>query len=344
MKHFLKIPYTAFTAGLLVVVLTVSSVQADVTRKHKISSSFMGASETLSTEYYASDRSTSETLTKWTEGMMKTMTGGKSNESISVVRLDKEVIWNIQPKKQTYNEMTFAEFREMIQKGIKQMQEMRGPDTSASSENDYAWTTEDKSDPNPKTINGYSCKNAKVTAIGINKKNPEDKVWITMDIWNSKDLPGADDILAYQQRYMKAINLDESVLTPGLMTAMGSYQKQMGQLFEAVKKAPGEPVLMTIEVKNRQIAIPKAEGDTLNIGNAAAQEMLSKLPFGFKKEKKEKKEPPAPKEPQSGELQYEDKVSFQMTNELIEASTGAIDASKFEVPSGYKLVKTKERE
>ncbi len=309
---------------LILVALCALTAHADVTRKQKVTSQSFGAYEGTTTYYYTADRSAEESEKRWTAGVMKTMTGGKPTESASITRLDKEIIWQIDPRKKSYTEMTFAEFREMIMKAQQEMAAEGGEevDTSTVSEDLYDWTWETKSDPNPRTINGFVCHNAQFVATGINKQNPEDKVWIRFDCWNSPDIPGSEEIRAFQMRYLQALKLDEKALTPGLMSAAMFYQKQMDKLIEEMKKAPGESVLQTMEIKRRQLVGP-AVGQA--VGEAAKEELLGKLPFGKKKEKKQE------------EPRWEEKVKFSFTSELLEASLNPVDPGKFEVPAGFKL-------
>jgi len=319
---------TLLSLAALLAVVSVTTSQADVTRKHKTASQSWGASEATSTEYYAADRSAEESTTRWTQGMMKTMTGGKPAESVTITRLDKEVVWQLDPKKKTYTEMTFAEFRDMLQKSQEGMKgEEEEADTVQTPEDQYEWIIETKSDPNPRTINGWTCRNVYVVATGANKTNPEDKVWISMNAWNSPEVPGADEIRAFQERYLKALGLDERALTPGLVAAALLYQKQLSSLIEEMKKAPGEPVTSTMEIKRRQLVGPSI-GKA--VGEAAKEEIMGKLPFGKKKEKK-------PEEPR-----WAEKVKFSVTTELTGAAVAPLDAAKFEVPAGYELKKEKE--
>jgi hypothetical protein len=313
---------------LLILLVLVSSAHGDVTRKHKTSSVSFGAFDATSTEYYAEDRSANETSTLWTKGMMKTMTGGKERASTTITRLDKEVVWTLDPKEKTYNEMTFAEFREMMKKSMKEMQDAKGEDEAKAdtvSEDMYEWKTEAKSDPNPKTIHGWTCRNMHVVAVGTNKQNPEDRVSITVNNWNSPDVPGAEEIRAFQERYVKAIGLDEMALTPGMMNAAMMFEKQLKSLIEESKKAPGEPVTSLIEIKRHELVGPSV-GEAMKEGMKS--ELMGKLPFGKKKE-----------EPKAQEPKYEERVKFSVNTELMEASTGNVDAAKFEIPAKFKLKK-----
>jgi hypothetical protein len=310
---------------LFVLLIFAASANADVTRKQTVTSQFMGANEGTTIEYYSGDMHTSESTTKWTSGMMKTMSGGKPVESSTIVRLDKQLVWTINPKDKTYTEMTFDQFREMMKKGIATADSAQKEHPDTTSEDMYTWMVDDKSETGPKTIHGWECKNVHIEATGVNKHDPQDKVLITINTWNSSDVPGAKEIQDFGARYVKALGLDQVALTPGLSQATMFYQKQFQQLMDAAKKAPGEAVQSLMEIKRNQLKSP-------DLGKAMAEgaksELMGKLPFGKKKQ-----------EPKEEKPEYELKVKFSATSELTEASTSAVDATKFEVPAGYKLKK-----
>lgn len=312
---------------LLAVLMLSIAAQADVTRKHSTTSKFMGTNSATTTDYYTADRSASESSTKWTKGFMKTMTRGKAVESTTIIRLDKELVWTLDPKKGTYQEMTFAEFKEMLEQGMAEMEQAQSDEeieeeAEPGTEDMYEWTTEDVSDHEPKTINGWLCKNAHIVTTGIHKEDPKDKVVISFDTWNSEEVPGTAEIADFQMRYMKAIGLDERVLTPGLLQIAALYQEKMAALIDAVKKAPGEPVQSLIDIQhNRQ----KGKSVGQAIGEGAAGELAKKVPFGFGKKKD--------KEPV-----YEMKTVFSVENELTEATESAVEGAVFEVPEGYKKI------
>ncbi|HEY3293876.1 MAG TPA: hypothetical protein VGL38_00405 [bacterium] len=310
---------------LLILLVCVTAANADVTRKQTVSSQFMGANEGTTIEYYSADRHATESTLKWTRGMMKTATGGKTVESGSIVRLDKQLVWSINPKDKTYTEMTFEQFREMLKKGNAEVEKAEGERPDTAREEMYTWTVVDKSEAQPKMIGGWNCRNVRIEATGVSKADSMDKVIMTIDTWNSPDVPGAKEITEFGERYVKALGLDKEALTPGLMQASAMYQKQFKELIEAARKAPGEPVQSLMEIKRNQLKGP-------DIGKAIAEgaknELMGKLPFGRKKE--------APKEQKP---EYEVKVKFSVTSTLTEASTSATDAAKYEIPAGYKLKK-----
>jgi hypothetical protein len=307
---------------LIIVLLFASTVFADVTRKHTVQSQVMGSSEGTSTDYYTADKQTTESVTKWTSGLMKTMSGGKPIETINIVRLDKQVVWSVNPKEKEYTEMTFQEFRDMLKKGIAQTEKEEPADTV--SEDMYEWTVT-RLDPAPaKVINGWNCKNLSVVAKGVNKHMPEDSVLITLNTWNSTEVPGAQEIKDFSVKYLQALGMGEFALTPGLSQASVLYSKQLQAVIDASKDAPGEPVQSLTEIRQHQLKT-KPIGDAIKEG--VANDMMAKLPFGKKKAPKEEKP------------EWIMKVKFSVASELKESAAAAIDASKFEVPAGYKLKK-----
>jgi hypothetical protein len=312
---------------ILALLLLVGSAQADVTRKQVTTSQFFaGTTEATSTQYFAADRSADESTSKFTSGIGKTVAGGKERPGTTIRRLDKELVWTVDPKDKSYSEMTFAEFRDMMHKGTAEMEQAQGEESADTvAEDMYEWKVEDKSESQPKTIHGWTCRNAHIEATGVNKKDSLDKVVMTVNLWNSPDIPGEKEIQEFQIRYAKALGLDQWAQTPGLQQAAMLYQKQFEQLVEAAKKAPGESVTNQIEIKRFQ---PKGPSVGKAIQQGVQNELMGRLPFGGKKK------PPKEEKPQ-----WEWKVKFSMNSELVEATVGPVDAAKFEVPAGFKLRK-----
>lgn len=313
----------------LCLILAVNAF-ADVKREYKTASTIskMGTNTATSADYYSVDRQNSESTTKWTGGFMKTMTGGKAVESSVITRIDRDSIWTVDHKKKTYSAMSFAELREQIKKGMAQLDEAQGEEEPADTagQDMYEWTLEDKSDENPRTIGGWVCRNAHVVATGVNKSDANDKVIITVDMWNSEEVPGAAEIVEYSKKYLAALGLDDLALTEGLMMSVYLYADKMKEVLDKAKNARGESVTSLIKVERNKLKGP-------NLAKAAkegvANELSAKVPFGLGKKKKQEDAKP----------EYVLKTVFSSERELVSATTDAVDAAKFEVPEGYKLKK-----
>lgn len=306
-------------------------VFADVKREYtsKSTISRMGSNESTNTDFYSVDKYTAESTVKWTSGFMKTMSRGKEAESATITRLDRDSVWTLDKNKETYSVMSLAEFREQLKKGMAEMEnaepEEDEPDSLAPEEM-YEWTVEDVSAADSKEINGWSCKNAHVIATGINKQDPNDKVIITVDMWNSEAVPGSAEIMEFTMKYLEALGLDELALTQGLMTASVLYANKMNEVLGKAKEAKGEAVQSLVKIEHNRL---KGKNLAKAAKEGAAEELAAKVPFGLGKKKKKEEEKPT----------YVLKTVFSSERTLLSASVDAVDGTKFEVPAGYKLKK-----
>ena len=146
---------------LAILMLSLISVSADVTVYQKSTTDNllgMGGSEVTTTEYYKADKSCRENSTKFTSGMMQFATGGKATQNMEIVRLDKSVIWEIEPKEKSYTEMDFSAMKEFMKSGFapEGMEEERSP---AEDEDEYDWSIDIKKGDKSENINGFESKN-----------------------------------------------------------------------------------------------------------------------------------------------------------------------------------------
>ena len=306
-------------------------VLADVKRETKTSGTIarMGVNEATATDYYTADKHTSESVVKWTRGIMKTLTGGKALDGANIVRLDKDSVYTVDKRKETYAVMSLAELREQIQKGMTDMEgaqpEEEDEVDSTSTEDLYEWTTEDVSEADAKEIHGFTRRNARIRTTGINKQDANDKVIINFDMWNCENVPGTEEILAFNQNYLKALGLDELALQEGLLASAWMYQGKLTELIEAAKKAPGEAVTSLIKIEHNRL---KGKSLKQAAKEGAAEELTKKVPFGLGKKKKQEEKP-----------EYVLKTVYSFDYELLNAAVEAVDTAKFEVPAGFKRKK-----
>jgi hypothetical protein len=311
---------------LFALLSAVMIAQADVVRETTSSSTIasLGSNEGTTTNYFAGDRNTAESAVKWSAGFMKTITRGKPAESSTITRIDKEVVWTLDLKKKTYTEMTFAEFREMLKKGMAEEAPPEEDTEEPAREDAYEWTVSDSSNTEPKTIR-WVCRNAHVIATGVNKGDPNDMVIIRVNTWNSEEVPGSQEIAEYYARYLKALGLNDLALTPGLLAAAQTYAKKMEEVLDKAKLAKGEAVQSLVEIKHHQL---KGKKISEALGEGAASEIAGKMPFGLGSKPKQEQKP-----------EYVWKTVFQSETEITRASTDTVEPVKFEIPDGFKLKK-----
>jgi hypothetical protein len=108
--------------------LATSNAFADITMQQRIkveaggSLSFLSSGSTV-TSSVANDKSWTESKTQSKSKMMGSF--GGNNDSISIMRVDKDLVWQLSPEKKQYTEMTFEQMRAQIEEGMEQLRQMQ---------------------------------------------------------------------------------------------------------------------------------------------------------------------------------------------------------------------------
>ena len=83
----------------------------------------MMASEGTVTTAISNDKSWSESRMEAKSSFMGAF--GKNLDSFSIMRLDKNLTWQLMPDKQQYSEMTFEQMRAQLEQSREQLEEMQ---------------------------------------------------------------------------------------------------------------------------------------------------------------------------------------------------------------------------
>lgn len=315
-------------AVALVILFALATIcQADVVIKRKTSMEGMmgmGNSESSETEYVSADKSYTERSTKFTGGMMAKATKGKKNENIQITRLDKGMVWNLEPDGKTYTEMSLDSMKMMMQALQGSMKDMpMGNDKIDDSM--YDWTVDYKGPVDAGEVDGYKCTSLSGTAIGTNKEDPKDKVRITYEYWLAKDIPGYDQMNDFYMNFAKAIGMDDYRSQQGMEAMARKWMSHFGDMMQKMKDAGGFPmkINMLVETTGETEGGAAPEITDTTEGGKKAAEMMGKISglFGQKKQAKSA-----------------DGMStvFSMSQEVTSIEEKSTDAGKYELPSGYK--------
>ncbi|HNW58282.1 MAG TPA: hypothetical protein PKI62_01230 [bacterium] len=293
-----------------------------------------------------------DTQMQFTGSIMKHMSP-KGTES-EITRLDKELIWKFNDKDQKYTEMTFAEYKKMMEEGFKEMPgEQKKEKSDAKPE--YEWQAPVVKAQNlneKKNINNFSCNHYLVTVTTIGKQlstGKLDTLLLTADMFNSVNLGKAmKQISDFDLRLAQALGLEEMKKMVGPM--MAQYGDQFKKLAEEMKKVEGYPVqnTMTFAMTNHTMGAetpaeqPEAKADEseqtdVRDVKGALGGMFGKKMRDMAKAKADKSKEDKPKgDPNQKQL-------FQSTYELKSIAAGDVPAAQFEVPAGYKLQAAKKK-
>ena len=241
--------------ALILALLLVSSASADVAIKEKSVSEGLGGfgnGTTSRTLIVAGDRSRSEDEATYT-GRFKTLAGGgKPHTTVSITRIDKEVIWNLEPEKKQYTELTFAQMREMMQKGLAEGRAERPGEDARAKDAEMTFTVDVKRTGAKETVNGFPTEQVIITCVGKPKhpeKGAEDaELRIVMDQWLTKSAPGAQEQAEFYRRFAEKLGLDPQLSSIGA-TAQQMYGNGMKELAAKMKGLGGVAIRSTFTIE-----------------------------------------------------------------------------------------------
>jgi hypothetical protein len=360
--------------ALILALLLTSSASADVVIKEKSVSEGLGgfgngtSSRTL---IVAGDRSRSEDEATYT-GRFKTLAGGgKPRTTVSITRIDREVIWSLEPEKKKYTELTFAQLRELMQKGAAASDP--AAQDAAARDAEMTFTVDVKRTGAKETLNGFPAEQVIITCVGRPKHPAKDSentgIRMVMDQWLTKNAPGAEERAQFDKRFAEKLGLD-SELSGIDASARQMYGNGMKELAAKMKGLGGVAVrsTFTIEGSSPLAAAPKPaqdkaereqarqqaeaqekrqdQEDAKSLGSAATSGGLKgglggflgrKLTSAAQKKAEEKAEKKIEGMSSSGTAAGG--PLLKVVTELISISTSSAPAGSFDVPAGYKLQK-----
>ncbi len=358
--------------ALTLTLLLASSAGADVVVKEKTVAeglSGFGNGTTHRTLVVAGDKSRSEDEFTYT-GRLKTLAGGgKARTAVSITRIDREVIWSLEPEKKQYTELTFAEMRRMMREGLTTADE---PSPEAR-DAEMTFTVDVKRTGAKQTINGFATEQVVITCTGKPKK-PEPgagsgDVRMVMDEWLAKSAPGAREMKAYHQRLAEKLGLDPQMSGVDA-TARRMYGDGMKELAEKMKGLEGFPIRSTFTIEGSS-APAAARQQAAGTAQAKAKAKEAEAAEKKQQDREDAKEAGATlasggggvagtiggflgrKAARAAQKKTEEKAEgmspsgqgaaggplFKVVTEVTSISTSPAPAGSFDIPAGYKLQK-----
>lgn len=238
--------------ALVLALLLASTAAADVTIKETTVSEGLGGfgnGTTHRTMMVAGDASRSEDEATYT-GRFKTLAGGgKPRTTVSITRIDKEVVWDLDPQKKTYTELTFAEMRERMAKGLAEAD--AAAREAEPQDADMTFTVDVARTGAKEPVNGFPAEQVVVTCTGRPKDAApgagDREIRIVMDMWLTKDAPGAKEMTEFGRRFAAKMGIEAQLANVGAM-AQRMYGGAMKQMGETLKDLDGYPVRSTFTI------------------------------------------------------------------------------------------------
>lgn len=214
----------------------------------------MMASEGTSTTEITGDKSRTETQLQMKSKMMRMFAG--DGRTGSIVRLDQDLIWNLDFNQSQYTEMTFEALR---QQQAQMMEAMSGGQQDGALPVDAEgcdWGDAKLSVEHPGDREKIAGMGAEKHVLLLNQSctDPQtqrtcDMTWM-LETWLADDVPGDREAAAFQQRFARAMGVDELTGSVG-GTAQGlvsMFGDNWGDLGDALDDLEGYPVRTVMQM------------------------------------------------------------------------------------------------
>lgn len=259
---------------------------------------------------------------------------GKENSTI--IDLDKETITEINLAKKNYSVVTFAQMRQAMDDAMARaqaQQQKRKAEPQGSQPNvDAKFKVSAKATGKTKQVQNLTAKQMVITMDleGTDKDTGQSgSLTVIDDAWMAT-VPGYEQVKAFRQKMAQKMARE---FQPELSRMAMSDPRMMQGMSESAKelsKVSGVPV-ETIMKMGSGITVDTT--DSGQKGPSVRDAITGSLPFGRKK----KNDDPPP-DPKNNQKQDGVALLLEMTTDMSDFSTAAVDASKFDVPPGFKQI------
>lgn len=331
-----------------------SAAQADVTIEENMTVSGAGLMKMANmsgrtTTTISGDRARTDSDLRFESGMMRTLARG-AGQSTEIVRLDQDKIYEVNNKKKTYTETTFAERRAMLQQAMEQSQKAQASQqqsTSGVDESQCEWSepkAEVKKTGEKATIGGFTADRVTITATQActdRKTGQVCEFGLALDQWLSPDFQASAEALAYQRAYAEKLGLTAAASSRDFaeraQSMFGRYEGIWTEIAAKMKDVQGYPVKSSFglgvggaQCQSTQQAQASGESGGLPSLGGALGGALGGM-FGKKKEQAQPAPTSAPVALPNGMMSL-----MTVSTELVSVNHNAANPQTFEVPAGFK--------
>jgi len=219
----------------------VSSLWADVVYKQTIKMEGMGGMmqmEFQTTNFVKGEKQRSEVVSPQVEGMKPP---GGEGQTITIMRLDKGVIWNIFPDMKSYMETSL---REMFEPGPEEEEEPESQVKISPPKFEIKKTKESK------VINGFKCQRVIMTmeAEGMDEETGEKGSFsLTGDMWVAKGTKELKELEDFHKKVSEKTGGSSAVFMDKLLS--GTQKGQMGEFTRKMNEIEGFPIVLDVSMK-----------------------------------------------------------------------------------------------
>jgi hypothetical protein len=290
-----------------------------------------------------------------------------------IIDLDKETITRIDNDNKTYSVVTFEQMKQQMEEAARKAREEQAkaekqPQPSSNEPPpQMSFDVKVRNTGASKQVAGLNASET-ILAMTMTAKNQKTgqsgNLAITNDMYMVPEIPGYSEVRDFQRRLaVKMGSIMSPVFTPQMAAMQPGSTQGMTELVNEMSKLKGVPVLQIMRLGSTangqplpaasEAPLPESNSPQMPSAGEVAKEsaasaIASKLGgfggfggFGHKKKKEEQKQQeqtnPEQAQPQAA-------VLVQSETETTNFSSAPVDASRFEVPTGYQQVQASSNE
>lgn len=276
-----------------------------------------------------------------------------SKDTAEVIDLDKETITNINFARKTYTSVTFAEMKQAMENAAQKARE-RGAGKNADSNVDMKFKVDAKPTGQTKQISGLDAKEMIITMTmeGQDQSSGQKGAMVVnIDAWMAPAVPGYDEVRAFHKRMAEKLAFDMGSLG-GLGMGQPQISRGMAESAKELAKMDGIPVQEVVSMTGQGEGQPgqasggpamqeqqQQQGSSGNSGLGRLGGGLGGLAGGLGGLGRKKNQQQQQQQPDANASQSQTQTTgslMEMTITMSGFSSGPVDASKFEVPAGFK--------
>ena len=215
------------------------------------------------------DKSRSESTMQMKSKLASMMAGG--GRTATIVRLDRELTWQLDAENEKYSEATFAQTRQQMQEARESMQGNDGQ--LPVSEEGCEWSEAEINVEHPRGSEDVAgIKTSKhIIRMEQSCKDPEsgnvcDITWL-METWMAKKVPGQKEAEAFRDGYAKALGMDETFSQLGgpAQGLLGMYADNWDDVTAELEKVKGFPLKMNLQMGIGGAQCTTASGEPISM-------------------------------------------------------------------------------
>jgi hypothetical protein len=273
-------------------------------------------------------------------------------KNITVYDLDKQTMTSIDLEKKTYAVLTFEEFKQAMLAMQRKLADARDSKQQAQ----VSFKVDIKETGQTKIVNGMPAREflmlLSMEAQSQQQGQPGAVLGVDSDMWMADNIAGYDQIRDFYTRMGQLMNwVPGGMNLGGLSASQPGMSEGMAEVMKQAQKLKGVPVQSVTRMKGVGMTGPGGEGGEAEprpsvsesagrriggLGGSIAGGALGGM-LGRRKKQDDPKQPESAP-PAAAPAKPGESVLLEITTDYSNFSSAPVDASRFEVPAGFKQV------